>query len=87
MCLKLDSGSELFSARDMRKLRTDSSGRMGSRDWVQPGPAERDKDKGEAAHPGCQGGCSCSGACVRCLCVERRAAEHGLEGEHGHDVR
>lgn len=75
MCFKLDSGSELFSVQDMRKLRKADSGRMGSRNWVGAETPQPDaKDDGHDKHGcGCGGTCGCNGKCVTCKCAELRA--------------
>lgn len=76
MCLKLDNGTELFTTRDMEQLRGPSSGRMGGTSWVAPaGPTTV-----MPAHAGCADrACRCQGRCVRCACLERRAAQDGDE--------
>lgn len=78
--LKLDNGTELFTARDMDRLGSAACGRIGGRGWVGKGrPASTapaaDVPAAEG-RTGCPGGsCRCQGRCVRCTCLERRAAQ------------
>lgn len=77
--LKLDNGTELFTGKDMDRLRSSSSGRLGGRSWVGTTRAAAETKVGAAGsekHSGCASGgdCRCQGRCVRCACLERAAA-------------
>lgn len=77
MCFKLDNGSELFSVQDMQKLKKSTSGRVGSKHWVDIMPsspvARGGKEEGDGC--GCDENCGCNGKCVTCKCAERRARQ------------
>ena len=71
MCFKLDNGSELFSVQDMHRLRTASSGVMGSSAWTT---RPNDSEKSEVCPGNGDGTCSCKVKCARCTCLEKLAA-------------
>lgn len=69
MSFKLSNGSELFSRQDLDRLRTASSGRMGSRLWVRATASAHNTVSAQEQNSSQEGDYASSETCIHSIRV------------------